>query len=1014
MTESLENADVKDKILRRWGKEKPPVRKFVLWGWDHNNNPSFLILFGIHEFKRKQISITKDEIEEYLKDYDLELKPEIRPGDYNQLKDTVSYLGYTILKGNEGHFPPFIDLKLRSFREYGGRDSSYRSRRSSYYRSEPTKRVYYLADQKGSYNFIKSKRRWNASIKLKEAAPYLDFPEHQKIDLPYFENIDYKRYLKKIKAVVHSFDNFVIADDPSNVFELDGKLKKFEDKLLKLFSSQNLFQRKKALSDLIDMNPPKELYLKMLDIGSIDVLSGLFLELAKRANPILADEAEILNDSNIAWALINQVTGLKRCISLYLTSINSNLKKKKIKEIYGIIPELDLEAISVERPYLTSRRDRRLSRMLKRYKQGTDFDDYVNEWSPLEWHFLGSGLKFKPNIITNGNKVYSTRIKNIIQEAEIYNLPDIIGWIGALLDSVKIYYLTVKQRGFLIYIRRYIRRILLNYLRNDEKAFVNALKSFFTHYKQYFISQPYSRYGSRSEINKINSLLDYFLHGHIRDLSKDSYSSYYYSRSRRPNLEGVNFKYKRMRDHFNQIEEIWNNHIDDVIEIAKISEVDDILNFFIKYLRENLDYVFKIIPPQDLVSLSLSRNYGLRKLFRNRLDEIVEKSVIFDPELMLALMGSNDLELQELSWRYFDKTKGKFTPDMISGLLILENLDYWTEFIIEGLNELENKEYYTFYINMLNQAQHFSEKRVEISEILEDSLNRLAENINFLNDREKYEIINVVLDIIRHEQNTTDWYVSYIQNLIFSLPYKELKSIIKEMEMDFDQRLSNDHSNSILYLLKNLIKDQIPPEHEIVDILAFGAAKTIHTFVNLVEENKDQLKTSQSKLLILFESDVAALNAIAANVFETLDKNFERVLSILIDSPETRVQSYAINVMKMKYDDKIPENFLIQMLEHGSPIIKTFISDKIERIIGNFGNGDADLFIYYIRTLLFYPNYGSKSKDRIFHLLPEFIKQNKEKKADVEAILLELGGSNVIKDSERALVSLALIKKEGF
>ena len=68
--------------------------------------------------------------------------------------------------------------------------------------------------------------------------------------------------------------------------------------------------------------------------------------------------------------------------------------------------------------------------------------------------------------------------------------------------------------------------------------------------------------------------------------------------------------------------------------------------------------------------------------------------------------------------------------------------------------------------------------------------------------------------------------------------------------------------------------------------------------------------------------------------------------------------------------------------------------------------------MYYVKTLLLLPNKISKSKDIIYKLLPSFVLQNPSFKEVVEAELLAIGGSNIKRDSERALMSLAQIRKE--
>ncbi len=74
-----------NKQNKRWNKGYNPTRKVILWGWDNENNPSFLILYGKHEFCE---------------------------GDNKLLKDNVVYDSYTIFKGINGHFPSFEAVKI--------------------------------------------------------------------------------------------------------------------------------------------------------------------------------------------------------------------------------------------------------------------------------------------------------------------------------------------------------------------------------------------------------------------------------------------------------------------------------------------------------------------------------------------------------------------------------------------------------------------------------------------------------------------------------------------------------------------------------------------------------------------------------------------------------------------------------------------------------------------------------------------------------------------------------------
>jgi len=95
-------------------------------------------------------------------------------------------------------------------------------------------------------------------------------------------------------------------------------------------------------------------------------------------------------------------------------------------------------------------------------------------------------------------------------------------------------------------------------------------------------------------------------------------------------------------------------------------------------------------------------------------------------------------------------------------------------------------------------------------------------------------------------------------------------------------------------------------------------------------------------------------------------------------------------------------------------VVKGYVSQLISHVITNLEKSreNAELFLYYAKNILLLPNQVSKSKDRIYQVLPLFAKHNREKLPEINKLLLELGGSSIITDSERALVALAKIKLE--
>lgn len=100
------------------------------------------------------------------------------------------------------------------------------------------------------------------------------------------------------------------------------------------------------------------------------------------------------------------------------------------------------------------------------------------------------------------------------------------------------------------------------------------------------------------------------------------------------------------------------------------------------------------------------------------------------------------------------------------------------------------------------------------------------------------------------------------------------------------------------------------------------------------------------------------------------------------------------------------------MMEHPCVEVKAYISEKIKHAFSDLKETNPDLYIYYVKTLLYLPNKVSKSKEQIYHTMPLFLKYYPEKQQEIEHILLDIGSTNIKVDSERALVAFAQIKKE--
>jgi len=259
----------------------------------------------------------------------------------------------------------------------------------------------------------------------------------------------------------------------------------------------------------------------------------------------------------------------------------------------------------------------------------------------------------------------------------------------------------------------------------------------------------------------------------------------------------------------------------------------------------------------------------------------------------------------------------------------------------------------------------------------------------------------------------SDWMQQFIEYVIFSVSYEDLDNLLKKITIEQANKVISQKGRQVICVLEAIQNRKLPSDSEIISILETGSSKMINILFGSIMENDEELSTRFSTLLIMFESDITILNKRAEEVFDNmLEEKRRKLHGIIIDSPVNKVYSFGLRKLDEIYKELIPKDFILQMLEHTSTEVKAYISNKTNEILNNLGNGDKELFMYYVKTLLFLPNKVSKSKDNVYEAIPKFILKHKDKVNEFEDMLLDIGGSNIIIDSERALTTLAKIKKE--
>lgn len=946
---------------RTWKKEYKPLRQIIFWGWDEENNPGFLIFYGRQDFEDENQGILKEEIK---------------------------YTYYAIFKGKQGHLPSFEAVKIIEDDEYSNNRSEYPA---MYYKKGIKYSWYWQTDEK---------------YKVKE---FHVLNRNEEISLPYFKPLSYEENVSRVLSKNIKFHGFTLAKNTNEVLKLVGDDYRYFEVIRDLLSKNNIYLRKKALKELISMHPSKEIYLLLLQLGSTEVISGLFLELAKLADSILLEEAKALIDAEINWSGESYVKGLKRCITIYLNSLDEDSREERINWIRKNISDIDLNLIRINNKEIPKEkvipghtyRKYAIDGLLRDYYHHYDYNNhkYIKQKAPI---------RYKKNAFTDGRRLNVIELKNLIQEAEIYDLADVIGKTAYYLDAPRLtYYL--KGNGntkALKYFHRYLKRIINTYSECDEEKFIEVMKNLFTQYRENdYVCKFINNF-------QFNEFIKYYLYYDFKE--KPPVGDTWESWSHRMNWM-ANDKLITLEGRYEFKKEIWDKHLDVVAEIAMKTRVNTITKACYYILKDstNFNEFIEIISWNLLVNLTASAYKPLKDMFINILKEKLDDLDSFDSQIMICLIRHQDLEVHEYAMRYFYRTEGLFSPSDVADLLLLENIETFEELFKKNLFELNENQYVEFIISVINNSNKFLEMDKEVPENIRDMIYSNNNKLQIIPKEGKEKLIIGLMATLYNKPKSPEWIGTLIEDLIFTFSYEQLKSMLEEGSLEVEKKITSVKNKRIISLLESIKGRTIPKDSEIIDILDFGTSKTVKMLFSILSENGEKLKGSFSTLLIMLESNVTSLNNIAENIFDKLPKEEQKKLhGIIIDSPVQKVFSFGLKKLDLIYGELIPGEFIIQMLEHTSDQVKKYISNKTNGILDNLQGDNKELFMYYFKTLLFLPNKLSVGKDKVYEVIPKFVSINKDKLAEVEEILLDIGGSNIIVDSERALTTLAKIRGE--
>lgn len=865
------------------------------------------------------------------------------------LDKNVKYTHYAIFYGVNGHLPSTV-------KTYYHVDTNTLYTQKGYKEAQT-----YWDWNSNNYTYTK-KLRFDSKYKIEEF-----YEIDVDVSFNYYENHNYKDYVLYLKSNNIKFKGCEIIE-PSEIFGFDEN-SMYYNYVLDMFSKEKLYGRKKALSDFIKTNPSVEEYEKILKVASVELACGIFQELTIAQNPILLNKAKEINKSKDLWSTSNAVhKGLKRCLKIYINAFSEKTIQKQKDAIYKSLPEMDfhIKRLNLYGNVITGDA---LDEYLKNHSY---FSIFNGGWLSLKQKF------FDKNTYTDGKNFKKIAFKNTIQTAKAYDMVDAIGKIAYCLDAPRTtYYLKGIGEGKAYdYFVRYIRRTIDEYKKTDETKFIAAAKEMLVSYTP-------------------KDGMEYF------DFENYFNRNYFFNRYFANKIKlGIRDK-----------EDVWDRHIDDVVYIARNAKTDAVGKFCYITIKKAYDnHKFDDYDLKDLIYLTQIPYTETAKLFENLVLPKLKALENFDGEIMLLLMDTVLVNLQRAAEDYFVRTDGKFLPENIASMFKLNSFEKWLMIIKKNIHDFTATEYIAFIKSFLNQNEYFVKDGLKFSDNVKEFLKNSISKLNDATKEEKQDLLQYIVSMFIENTELTDFMADLIEDMLFVLPYYELKELLQNVE--FKNIAMKEKTRNTVALLKSIKNEKLPKDTVIVSILDIGSPMIVKVLTEVIEKLKYKI-TNKSTILILFECNVYALNKTAETVFENMDtENRDKIHMILIDSPVEKVHKYALEKLDEWYGNKTPKEFIYRMLEHPCIAVKSFLSEKMDNAFSNLKDVQPDLYIYYVKTLLYLPNRVSKSKDYVYNTIPTFIKYYPERRKEIEDILIDIGSTNVKFNSEKALVTFARIQKE--
>ena len=142
------------------------------------------------------------------------------------------------------------------------------------------------------------------------------------------------------------------------------------------------------------------------------------------------------------------------------------------------------------------------------------------------------------------------------------------------------------------------------------------------------------------------------------------------------------------------------------------------------------------------------------------------------------------------------------------------------------------EQYFTFLSNFFEEVPKLVNNKVKLSgaalEILKNSIKKVR---NFKIEQ-KIAILDITIHLLGKMSTLSDWLEQFFDDLIFSIPIKDLELIIKKVgTLSYEISTRNKH----YFIIINALKDgKIPSDSEVLEILELGNPKKVNLLLQFL------------------------------------------------------------------------------------------------------------------------------------------------------------------------------------